>query len=60
MRNARAFLFLNFYTGIKKYIEAETIYILWQFLSEATLIKAMNVLMLNLEVSSVPLIVYWD
>ena len=33
--------------------DAEAIYKLWQFLSEGTLIKAMTVLMLSLEVSDV-------
>jgi hypothetical protein len=37
---------------LKKYTtDAEAIYKLWQFLSEGTLIKAMTVLMLSLEVS---------
>jgi hypothetical protein len=39
--------------------DAEAIYKLWQLLSEGTLIKAMTVLMLSLEVNGVPLIVYW-
>jgi hypothetical protein len=39
--------------------DAEAIYKLWQLLSEGTLIKAMTVLMLSLEVSGVPLIDYW-